>query len=369
VTSPRFSVLLPAHNRADVIGFAVRSVLSQTDGDFELLVVGDGCTDGTAAVVQGFADRRIRWFDLPKAPGFGYRNRNAVLRQAQGEFVAYMAHDDLLLPDHLQQLHRVLADDAIEWAYSRPLWVSRDGFIIPVCTNLTNDDELEHLKRVELFIPSSCIVYRRNCHVRYGMWPEHLMSNGDRDLWARMLKPGPNRNHAFLRTPTAFHFVANWRVEGSLENWPTTGNFLRLASASAWWPPCLKVSTSPDVPEQAIIFEAIERGGEAWIADVRRGIDRVIDRAALDHVLEGLPQLAATKLQLAQAVAERDSARHAITAERDAITAERHAITAERDAITAERDAIMNSRSWRLTRPLRALHRLLRKSGSLQRGG
>jgi len=337
--APRFSVLLPTHNRADVIGFAIRSVLWQTDGDFELLVAGDGCTDGTAAVVQSFADRRIRWFDLPKAPGFGYRNRNAVLREAQGEFVACMTDDDVLLPDHLQQLGRVFEDDAIEWAYSRPLWVSRDGVIIPVCTNLTNDDELERMKTVELFIPSSCIVYRRTCHDRYGVWPEHLTSNGDRDLWARMLKPGPDRNHAFLPVPTAFHFLADWRHVESLENWPTAGNFLRLARASAWWPSCLKLRTSPDGPEQAIVFDAIARGGEAWIAELRSAIDRVIDRTALDHVLDWGPQMAATKSQLAQALAERD-------------------------AITAERDAIVNSRTWRLTQPLRALRRLMRTSRS-----
>jgi hypothetical protein len=333
--APLFSVLLPAHNRADVIGFAIRSVLAQTEEDFELLVVGDGCTDDTAAVVQSFNDRRIRWFDLPKAPGFGYQNRNVVLRQAQGDFIAYLAHDDLLLPDHLQWFRPVLADDAIEWAYSRPLWVSRDGDIIPVCTNLTNDDELHHMKTVELFIPTSCIVYRRACHDRYGMWPEHLASEGDRDLWVRILKPGPDRNHAFLPTPTAFHFLADWRLVESLENWPTAGNFLRFARTSAWWPPCLKVRTSPGVPEQATIFEAIEHGGEAWIAELRWAVDRVIDRTALDHVLNGLPQLAATKLQLAQALAERD-------------------------AIAGARDAIINSRTWRLAQPLRTLHRLLR---------
>jgi hypothetical protein len=68
---------------------------------------------------------------------------------------------------------------------------------------------------------------------------------------------------------------------------------------------------------------------------VRRAVDRVIARTALDHVLVGGPQLTATQLQLVQALAERD-------------------------AIAAERDAIINSRTWRLTRPLRALHRLLR---------
>lgn len=66
-------------------------------------------------VVQGFVDERVRWFDLLKAPGYGYTNRNIALRRARGELVAFMAHDDLWLPDHLE--HR-FAPPTFAWGHS-----------------------------------------------------------------------------------------------------------------------------------------------------------------------------------------------------------------------------------------------------------
>ena len=58
---PIVSVIIPAYNREQTIGRAIQSVLNQTFQDFELIVVDDGSTDGTRAVVEGFGDPRIRY--------------------------------------------------------------------------------------------------------------------------------------------------------------------------------------------------------------------------------------------------------------------------------------------------------------------
>lgn len=134
VGRPRVSVLMPTHSRVDVIGFAIQSVLDQTFEDFELLVVGDACAPGTAEVVAGFGDSRMRFFDLPKAPHFGYANRNIALREARGDLIGFAADDDLLFPDHLERLVAE-HEDRCALAYSQALWVSTDGIAAPFLTS------------------------------------------------------------------------------------------------------------------------------------------------------------------------------------------------------------------------------------------
>ena len=73
--TPIFSVIIPTYNRAHVLGQAIRSVLSQTCQDFEIIVVDDGSTDDTKTVVVSFADPRIHYIHQQNKGGGAARNR------------------------------------------------------------------------------------------------------------------------------------------------------------------------------------------------------------------------------------------------------------------------------------------------------
>ncbi len=211
----RFSILLPTRNRADVLPFAIRSVLAQTEEDWELLVVGDGCADDTGEIIAQFIDPRIRWFDLPKGPGFGYANRNFVLRKAKGDYVAFLAHDDIWLHDHLTLLARCLVESDTEWAYSRPLWVEPGGAILPGDFDLTDPFKRDaFLLMQQNGIPASCVMHRRSCFGKYGFWDESLPRHGDWEMWARIVA-GTGRA-GYLPSPTCLHFRANWRKDSNV---------------------------------------------------------------------------------------------------------------------------------------------------------
>ena len=284
-SAPRWSVLLPTHNRADVLAFAIRSVLAQTEGDFELLVVGDGCEDNTAEVVENFADARLRWFDFPQAPGFGYANRNIALRQTKGELVAFMAHDDLWLPDHLQLMGAFFRNPETEIAYSRPLWVAPDGQILPAAFHLSDPvTRRAFLAREENMIPAGCFVHRRDCFQKYGYWDESLPRSGDWDMWIRIIQGGADGNAdkgkrstpAYLPDATCLHFRAIWKTEAT-SGFPQSKIWQEMEAAAPFIPPALR----PDIPahqtEQEAIWNLISQNPTEWTRELRRAIVQVLD--------------------------------------------------------------------------------------------
>src|SRR3712207_3932020 len=102
--SPRVSVITATYNWSNVLRHAIESARWQTFADFEMLVVGDGCTDDSGAVVASFGDPRLRWHNLEANHGHQSAPNNAGLAMARGEFIAYLGHDDVWFPTHLAAL-------------------------------------------------------------------------------------------------------------------------------------------------------------------------------------------------------------------------------------------------------------------------
>lgn len=102
MAQPLVSVIIPAYNHECFVGPAVQSVLGQTLGDLELIVVDDGSTDGTGAVVQAIRDPRLQYHHQANADAFNALNTG--LARARGNYIAILNSDDLYHPDRLARL-------------------------------------------------------------------------------------------------------------------------------------------------------------------------------------------------------------------------------------------------------------------------
>ncbi len=96
------SVVIPAYNHEKFIGAAVDSVLNQTWGNLELIVVDDGSTDKTGDLVQAYTDPRLSYYYQENQDAFNTINRGMSL--AQGEYVAILNSDDIYAEDRLEKL-------------------------------------------------------------------------------------------------------------------------------------------------------------------------------------------------------------------------------------------------------------------------
>lgn len=200
--SPRVSVIIATYNWSSVLPYSIGSVLRQTMQDFEVLVVGDGCTDDSEAVVAAIGDPRIRWFNLPANTRHQSSPNNEGLRQARGEFIAYLGHDDLWLPHHLEVHVAALEPSTIAMTYS---------LLVAVTPDAAEPRPVRPQPKAGSWSPPSCTVHRRSVTEALGGWRDYreIVDVPEIDLWRRARAAG--FEFKFVPRLTAIKFPASKR--------------------------------------------------------------------------------------------------------------------------------------------------------------
>ena len=126
---PDVSVVIPTHNRSELLSLTLRSALRQRGVDLEIIVVDDGSVDDTPRLVGALGDPRIRMLRHDVAQGVSAARNHGIV-ESQGRWIAFLDDDDLWSPEKLAlQLH-ALRETGRGWAYTGMVHVAIDNRVI-----------------------------------------------------------------------------------------------------------------------------------------------------------------------------------------------------------------------------------------------
>jgi glycosyltransferase involved in cell wall biosynthesis len=193
---PTVSVVIPTYNAAELLPEAVESVLEQTYEDFEIIVVDDGSTDETPDVMGTYTED-VRY--IRKENGGSASARNRGIREARGEYVAFLDADDRWRSTKLEvQMREHAANPALAWSYSEAHLVDHETGEVLFRKSQTRPryggDILRKLLRGNFVTPSTVLV-ERSVFDDVGTFDEsslHRISE-DWDLWLRIAARHPIR--------------------------------------------------------------------------------------------------------------------------------------------------------------------------------
>ena len=277
--TPAVSVIVPTWERRESVLRAVRSVLAQTFEDFELIVVDDGSTDGTAEALAGLDPRiRYEW----QENGGPASARNAGLRLAEGRIVAFLDSDNRWLPDHLDVVTKVFGrfPEAVLVSTCPGQHIAgrakpQDARIVDALPLLLGDASIGL---------SSCVGVVRDELLAVGGFAESLPSHEDHEMYLRLATRGP---FAFVQHRTIVHQI----TAGSRHALAMRGDgaMLALESISRL---ALELARTSDRPDREELVSRAE-GRIAYIAALRALVEGhdAAARSSLEEACRLLPEL------------------------------------------------------------------------------
>jgi O-antigen biosynthesis protein len=189
IVRPAVSIIVPTYNRAALLPRALDSVFGQTFADFEVIVVDDGSTDDTAAVVARYGDPRLRLIRQPVNAGVAAA-RNRGLREVRADLVAFLDSDDEWVADKLAQQVDVFrkAPDEVGLVYTGVECVLPDGRRRTDLPEARGDVYRRMLARNVVHGGGSNVMMRRSVVATVGFFDETLRAIEDYEYWLRIAR-------------------------------------------------------------------------------------------------------------------------------------------------------------------------------------
>lgn len=229
----RFSIIVPLFNKAPYVEKALESILAQTYSDWELIVVDDGSTDGSAgvadAVLKSAVDRRqapssVHWQLIRKENGGVSSARNIGVAASQGDYLCFLDADDWWSPTFLEEMDRFINDYPEAGIYGTNYWYVKSGRQrLSVTTAETGyiDYCKVYAERLQMPLWTGAVCMPRSSFDEVGGFKPSLCLGEDFDVWIRIAL---KHKVAFLNKPLSYYnqdVDINTRFVGRLHN-PST---------------------------------------------------------------------------------------------------------------------------------------------------
>ena len=186
---PYFSIIIPVYNKENFIARTLESVLSQSFGDYEIIIVNDGSTDSSREIIMQFEDPRIRYFT--KSNGGVSLARNFGIEQATAPYIAFLDADDIWYPDFLSVVQKMIRAYPEQKVFSTAYEIETASTVYPVRYSLSKTSEIEVVDYLEAsgresIIWTSSAVFNKEVFSEAGLFDPEMRVGEDIDMWIRL---------------------------------------------------------------------------------------------------------------------------------------------------------------------------------------
>ena len=302
-TTPRVSVLMSVYNGAAFLRQAVQSILAQTFTDFEFVVIDDGSTDESLAILQSYGDARLRIVRNERNLGLT-ASLNRGLQEARGEFVARQDADDVSHPIRLEKQVAFLDQHppiVIVGTQARYINAAGHASVSPLWSKATTAEALRLQSLFDNPFFHTSVMFRRSViHDQLGGYDPGFRTSQDFELWSRVLQQfdGANLSEALVDQRYHAHSIsANYQPANARQVAGVfarnvrafLGDFPEFAGWPSLWTSLMNPRMNPEYSPRAVL----------------RTIQRICDT----YLGRGLPSLAVAEVNAQRAISSLHAAR------------------------------------------------------------